>query len=291
MTKNYLTVGFDGPVWGGLVQTPIQWVWDNLKPWEDPESFYFLVSMGMGPKQNVGPDLREYKRSVHFLDDPRDYANPKRFNHPHRQIIIWPGLTQPPDKTSRGRELITNGHFWDATPVKIASRDWNPECDVLISGIKKIDRLSRLKHLCEGNKVYCLGYNWQEHFPVEKHSHRTEFEGSMMAAAEECSRHCAVELIYHIPWVKSFMSVRLPNCLRRGAIPAVDLFHDPDRLLLLTDKFRENLYVNSAEDLRKAAEFARKNVTLADVQKEYDAQVSRAVSDMAGIRERLREIY
>jgi PHD/YefM family antitoxin component YafN of YafNO toxin-antitoxin module len=244
----------------------------------------------MGPKSNVGPDLRDYKRSIHFIDDPQDYANPKRFVNTHRQIIIWPGLTMPPEKRSRGRETLYGGHFWEAVPTSIAQRDWNPECDVLIAGIKKIDRQKRLTHLCEGNRVYCLGYNWDEHFPVERHSHRREFDGNMVTAAEYTSRHCAVELIYHSPWVKSFMSVRLPNCLRRGAIPAVDLFHDPEKLLLITDKFRENLYVDSAEDLKRAAQFARNHVTLEDVQLEYDAQVKRAEEDMASIRLRLREV-
>jgi hypothetical protein len=289
--NNYLTVGFDGAVWGGLVRPSIDWVWQQLKPWEDPESFYFLVSFGMGPKNNVGPDLGGYKRSVHFIDDPADYANPKRFVNTHKQIIIWPGLTAPPEKRSRGRETLHGGHFWEAVPFTIPERKWDPVYDVLVAGIKKIDRLGRLKHLCENNQVYSLGYNWDEHFSVTRHSHRRDFDGDMLKAAEYCSKQCAVELIYHSPWVKSFMSVRLPNCLKRGAIPAVDLFHDPERLLLITEKFRENLYVDSSEDLRKAANFARKEITLADVQTEYNSQVARAEKDMQDIRQKLKEIY
>jgi hypothetical protein len=241
----------------------------------------------MGPKENVGPDLRDYRRSVHFIDDPRDFANPRRFVNPHRQVMIWPGLAEPLEKFSKGRETLYRGHFWEAVPLVVSKREWVPDYDVLISGIKKIDRLKRLKHLCEGNRVYCLGYNWNEHFPVAGHSHRKDFDGNMLTAAETCSKKCAVELIYHIPWVKSFMSVRLPNCLKRGAIPAVDLFHDPERLLLITEKFRENLYVDSSEDLRKAADFARKEITLADVQTEYNSQVARAEKDMQDIRQQL----
>lgn len=285
--SNYLTVGFDGPVWGGLVRSSIDWVWKQLRPREDPESFYFLVSYGMGPKVNVGPDLRDYKRSVHFIEDPADYANPKRFVNTHKQIIIWPGLTVPPEKRSQGRETLHGGHFWEAVPFSIPERNWDPTYDVLVSGIKKIDRLGRLKHLCENNRVYALGYNWGENFPVEGYSHRRDFDGDMLTAAEYCSKQCAVELIYHSPWVKSFMSVRLPNCLRRGAIPAVDLFHDPEKLLLITEKFRNNLYVDNSEDLRRAANFARKEITLADVQEEYDAQIARAVKDMSRIRQTL----
>jgi hypothetical protein len=244
----------------------------------------------MGPKTNVGPDLNNYRRSIHFIDDPQDYADPRRFVNTHRQIVIWPGLTHPPEKRSRGRETLHGGHFWDAVPMKVAEREWDPEIDVLVAGIKKIDCLNRLRHLCQGVSNYSLGYNWGEHFPVSRHSHRKDFDGDMLTAAKHASRSCALELVYHSPWVKSFMSVRLPNCLKRGAIPAVDLFHDPEKLLLITPKFRDNLYVDSSEDLKRAAQFARNHITIEDIQLEYDRQVARAETDMEEIRLRLKEM-
>lgn len=287
--KNYMEVGFDGPVWGGLVRSSIEWVWEQLKPWEDPESFYFLCSKGMGPKSGVGPDLTRYKRSVHFIDDPGDRANPERFVNPHRQVIVWPGLDKPLNRVSKGRELIHGGHFWEAVRMEVPERSRNAEYDVLISGIKKIDRKKRLTHLCAGTDVLCLGYDWNEHFPVKRAIHRKEFGGEMLRAANYASSLSAVELIYHSPSVKSFMSVRLPNCLKRGSVPAVDLFHDPNRLMLLTEKFRENLYVDSPEDLKRAADFSRSEITREDIQQEYDEQVKRAVSDMSNIRKTLQE--
>lgn len=281
--------GLGGKVWGGLLEKPIEFVWKKLNTDNDPESFYFICSAGMGKMEGVGPDLSKYKRSIHFIDDPADRANPERFVNPHKQILIWPGLSDPGERVAKGRELLIGGHLWDPSPVKITREDWNPESDVMIAGIKKLNRKTRLKHLCEGNKVHCLGYNWDEHFPVWRHNHRNDFGGDMVTAANAVSRQCAVELIYHTPWVKALMSVRLPNCLKRGSIPAVDLSHDPDRLMLMTPKFRNNLYVDSAEDLKRAADFARNKITVADIQSEYDCQTYRAHADMFRIYEYLQQ--
>jgi hypothetical protein len=70
----------------------------------------------------------------------------------------------------------------------------------------------------------------------------------------------------------------------------VDLFHDPEKLLLITPKFRDNLYVDSSEDLKRAAQFARNHITIEDIQLEYDRQVARAETDMEEIRLRLKEM-
>jgi hypothetical protein len=68
----------------------------------------------------------------------------------------------------------------------------------------------------------------------------------------------------------------------------VDLDHDPDRLLLISPKLRDNLYVQTETDVKRAVDFSL-SVTTEDLQQEYDLQVQRAFSDMADLRKNLRE--
>jgi hypothetical protein len=126
----------------------------------------------------------------------------------------------------------------------------------------------------------CLGFDWSEYFPVAEYKKR---DGHLLDEAGVASSKCHTELVYHSPSIKAFLSLRLPNILRRGAVPMVDLDHDPNRRLLITDKLKENMYVNSPEEVKKSAKFALE-IGREDIQKEYDAQVERAVLDMARLR-------
>lgn len=281
---NWAVLTWDKGIWREYLDSTYTWVREHLRPEDDPDSFYLLVS---NVDRTLDVDLSSYKRLVLILDDPaKRYPVSKLINPPEKRVSLWYGLDRIPSaKWCNGFEIISGLHLWDAYPYTIPEKSPSDSerYDVFLCGNCKRERARRLSQLLAGVSVSCLGYNWGDYFPVDVFKPRT---GSLLDEATEASAECVTELVYHSPSVKSFLSLRLPNILRRGHVPLVDLDHDPKRLLLITDKFRDNLYANTPEEVREACRFA-KTVTRDDIQKEYDAQVERAERDLSTLRKKL----
>jgi hypothetical protein len=277
---NYAAITWDKGIWRTYLDNTYRFVWENLKPEEDPDSFYLIVS---SVDKGLDTDLTQYKRLILILDDPAKRLN-RSIATPEEVICLWYGMEDPPKSWLKGVKKVSGLHFWDAYPFEIPERShWNPIHDTLIMGNTKRERGKRLNKLLTGTEVMCVGFDWSEYFPVAEYKKR---EGGLLDEAGSASLKCRTELIYHSPQIKAFLSLRLPNTLRRGAVPMVDLDHDPNRKLLITEKLRDNMYVDCPEDVKRASDFAL-SVTREDIQAEYDAQVERAVSDMFHLRSAL----
>jgi hypothetical protein len=280
---NWCVLTWDKGIWREYLNNTYEWVREHLRPEDDPDSFYLFVS---NVERTIDTDLSNFKRLVLILDDPaKRYPVTKLKNAPKTRISLWYGLEHTPSPLwCRDYKILSTLHLWDAYPFAVPGRTNNsPIYDTFISGNCKRARAKKLAKLLSGSSVSCLGYDWSEYFPIAKYKPR---EGGLLDEALAASAECKTELVYHSPSVKTFLSLRLPNILRRGHVPLVDLDHDPNRRLLLTDKMRERCYANTPKEVIEAAscwsEFSRQ-----DIQDEYDAQVQRAVSDMADLRGQL----
>ena len=285
--------------WGRVHKETQDFYWKHVKPWEDPDTYYLIIDTEMG---NYKEDLSYYDRLVVLMDDPsRRQYKPSLFKNPPDDVVqVWYGLDAPPEGWCEGQTIVSGAHLWNAEPYTIPERGCGDEFDVLLLGARKPSRRKRLRHLLTGVSAYCVGGDWRDILPGKEYRHvvfgslgakKVSPENrvrDVKAVGIRASARCKTELITHDPHIKSFMSIRLPDILRRGACPIVDLDHDPNRLLLLTDKLRNNLYVNSEDDVHTAVRFSSE-VTLDDLQLEYDAQVGRAVKDMVAFSKKIKE--
>lgn len=278
---NYETLTWSKGIWRDFLNETYLFVWEHLQPENNPDTYYVIIT---DSNAKVSRSLGGYKRLVVILDD---FAKSWRLppDAPDEVIYLWYGLDFPPPSWQGKRKWKGGLHFWDAVPFEVPEVSRECRYEVFLCGNTKRERAKRLKHLLTGVSVSCVGFDWGEYFPVAQFRKR---EGELHGSVELASRECATELVYHSPTVKSFLSLRLPNILRRGNVPLVDLDHDPKRLLLITDKLRGNLYADNPDEVRAACRFA-KEVTCGDLQAEYDAQVERAIADMAKLRGFLAE--
>ena len=290
---------FNSP-WGRVHRGSYGFYWGNVKPSEDPSSYYLIIDTEY---KNYKTDLANYERMVILMDDPwRRSYNPGYFVNPPKEVIqVWYGLAAPPLDWCPSERKVLGGHFWGANPDrKVSPRAYGSKHDVLLLGARKTARKKRLRHLLSNTDTLCVGGDWSDILPGQTYrhvvfgslgAHKVKPEDrvtDVRQVAVEESAKCKVEIITHDPNIKSFMSIRLPDILCRGACPMVDLDHDPDRLLLISPKLRDNLYVQTETDVKRAVDFSL-SVTTEDLQQEYDLQVQRAFSDMADLRKNLRE--
>ena len=273
--KNYKTLTWETGIWKDFLQSTYDFVWENLLPENDPKSFYVIVSKS---DTLIPEEISKYKRVVLIYDDIAKIRKLPEFVP--RPTYLWYGLEEPPDSW-KTRNWLGTLHFWDAVKFEIPERTQGTQpYEIFLCGNAKKSRANRLKQLLTGVSVSCVGFDWGEYFPVEKHLPRSE---GLLDSVKQGSSECAAELVYHNKSIKAFLSLRLPNILRRGNVPVVDLYHDPNKKLLITDKLKQNCYAKDPEEIKKACLFA-KTISREELQEEYDEQVRRALFDMAQLR-------